>query len=60
MRRFVEEKGVGWPMVLEEEEGGELKVVMDSEELASCGGDVKMFVGKLREKGVLEGTASNL
>ena len=50
---------MGWPIVLEEEEG-KLKVIMDSEELAACGGDVKMFVGKLREKGVLEGTASNL
>lgn len=40
-------------MVLEEDGEGALKVVMDSEELAGCGGDVKVFVGKLREKGVL-------
>ena len=54
MKRFIEEKGLGWPMVLEEDgEGGGLKVVMDSEELAGCGGDVKVFVGKLREKAVL-------
>lgn len=47
-------------MVLEEEEGGGLRVVMDSEELAACGGDVKLFIGKLREKGVLEDTSASL
>lgn len=60
MKRFIEEKRLGWPMVLEEEEGGGLKVVMDSEELAGCGGDVKVFVGMLREKGVIGGTESGL
>lgn len=47
-------------MVLEEDQEGALKVVMDSQELASCGGDALQFVAKLREKGVLPSTSSSL
>ena len=41
-----------YPVVLLEQQEGALKVVMDSEELASCDGDAQQFVAKMREKGV--------
>ena len=53
VRRFVEEKQVPFPVVLLDEQNGALKVVMDSQELASCGGDAQQFVATMREKGVL-------
>ena len=46
-------------VVLLEEEKGDFKVVMDNQELTSCGGDAQLFVAKLREKGVLSSTSSS-
>lgn len=40
-------------MVLRGEREDELKLVMNSEELGACGGDSKMFLSRLREKGVV-------
>ncbi len=47
-------------MVLVEDQKGALRIIMDSQELASCGGDAQQFVAKLREKGVLSFTSSSL
>ncbi len=51
---------LGYPMVLARDGKGGLRVVMDSQELASFGGDAEEFVRKLREKGAFlsEGSAS--
>ena len=47
-------------MVVSEDPKSALKGIMDSQELASCGGDAQQFVAKLREKGVLSLTSSSL
>ena len=49
-----------YPMVLMGDGKGGLKVTMDSQELASCGGDAQLFVKKLREKGALSSTSASL
>ncbi|KAL2049399.1 hypothetical protein ABVK25_010303 [Lepraria finkii] len=53
VRSFVEKNKLNYPMVLSGDEKGDLRVTMDSQELASCGGNAQQFVAKLREKGAL-------
>ena len=57
---FVETNKLRYPMVLAGDEKGGLKVTMDSQELASCGGNAQQFVAILREKGALSSTSASL
>jgi len=53
MKDFVQREGLGFPMVLARDGKGGLRVVMDSQELASFGGDASLFEARMREKGML-------
>ncbi|KAL6721673.1 hypothetical protein ACLMJK_000777 [Lecanora helva] len=57
VNEFVEKEKPKFPVVLGRggEGKGDLRVLMDKEELAGCGGDGNVLVEKLREKGVLGG-----
>jgi hypothetical protein len=60
IRGFVETNKLRYPVVLTGDEKGGLKVTMDSQELAACGGDAEQFVKKLREKGALSSASASL
>ncbi|KAL8764543.1 MAG: hypothetical protein Q9209_007974 [Squamulea sp. 1 TL-2023] len=50
VRGFVQAQGLGYPMVLAKGEGGGLRCVVSSEELAGFKGDPRVFMQRVREK----------
>ena len=58
MKRFVEQAAEPYPLVVSGDADKNLKVVMNRDELGSCGGDAQKFIGMLRDKGVLGSQAS--
>ena len=53
----METERLRYPMVLKEEENGRFRLVMDKDDLGSCGGDARVFVEKLQGKGLLSSSA---
>ena len=53
VKNFVEQAGEPYPLVVSGDTKNDLKVVMNKDELGSCGGDAQKFVAMLRQKGVL-------
>ncbi|KAF6231694.1 hypothetical protein HO173_009996 [Letharia columbiana] len=60
IKSFVQEKKLSYPMILAGEGEGNLRVVMDRQELGECGGNAQQLAAKLREKGVVSSSHSSL